>query len=162
MVAALNVLCLYAASALPVGRIPFLFLASVFICILTSEKAYLSALIAYAASGILAYWFVPDKLPALAYIMLLGHYGITRAALKRMQSRLLPALIKLFYCDIFAAAGLYLLYVVFAQSLPLPAAIPVWVLVLVAQVAFILYDVLYGACEAIYQSKFQRIIMPRR
>lgn len=163
MVTALTVLCLYASSILPVGRVLFLFLSSIFICVLTAEHAYATAVISYVASSILAFFVLPDKLWALLYALILGNYGILHAALKdHMQSRFLRSLIKLLYCDILAAIGIYLLYAVFMQTLPLPDNFPVWAIVLIAQAVFIAYDILYGASAAIYQAKFRSIINPRR
>ncbi|MDL2218571.1 hypothetical protein LJC27_07925 [Christensenellaceae bacterium OttesenSCG-928-M15] len=163
MVTALSLLCLFASSLLPVGRVPFLFLSSAFICVLTCERAYITAIASYIATSVLAFLILPDKTAAFLYALLLGHYGIFHEVLQeRMQGRLFRTVVKLFYCDVFAGVGIYLIYRVFMYSINIPEALPVWALVLIAQAAFIAYDLLYAGSSVIYRSRFQRLIVPRR
>lgn len=164
MVTALTVLCLYAAATLPVGRLPLYFLAAVFIYVLACEGAYAAAILSYLASAALALLLLPDKLPAFAYILLLGHYGIFRTAINaRMQGGLLAALIKILYCDIWTGFGLYLSMQILGKlPFSFPDWLPVWGLVVLSQVGFAFIDILYGLSTAIYESRIRRSIVPRR
>lgn len=163
MVTAICVLCLFAASMMPVGRVVCLFLSSVCICVLTCEGAFFAAFVSFAASALLSFLLLPDKSMAGLYVLLLGHYGILRAGLhRRMEKGPLRFLLKLFYCDAFLGLGAYLALRVFALTLTLPQGLPVWALVVIAQAVFVLFDWLYGLAEAIYIARLRKAILPRR
>ena len=102
MICALTLLCLYAVTILPVGRIALYFLSSVFIYALTCERAYLSALTSFMATSALAFLLLPEKTSFYAYVGLLGHYGIFKIVIdSHVSDRFLRFLIKLLYCNIF-------------------------------------------------------------
>lgn len=164
MVTALTILSLYAVAVLPFGSVPLYFLASFFIYILTCEGAYAAAFVSFLASAVLSFFLLPEKSPVLYFVALLGHFGIFRTALQgRVGGKFLPMLIKLLYCDIFAGIGLYLgLYVWGGLNIALPEALPVWALVVLSQVAFLVYDILYALSAGIYEARFRRAIVPRR
>ncbi len=164
MVAALTILSLYAVAVLPFGSVPLYFLASFFIYILTCEGAYAAAFVSFLASATLAFFLLPEKSPVLYYVALLGHFGIFRTAMQdRVKGKFLFMLIKLLYCDIFAGVGLYLgLYVWGGLNITLPEAFPVWAIVVLSQVAFLIYDILYTISTGIYEARFRRAIVPRR
>lgn len=163
MVTAITVLCLYATSLFPVGRIPLCFVSSVVIYILSGEGAHISALLSFGASAAISFLLISDKLPVYLYILLLGHYGIFRAIVQtRINSRLFKMMLKVFYCDMFLCLGVYLLVTLqrgFAMALPV--SLPAWMLVLLVQPALILYDLLYGASIAIYQAYMRKSIITR-
>lgn len=163
MVAAITVLCLYAAAMLPVGRLLPLYLASLAIIVLSGEGAYVPAVICFLASAAIAFFILPDKQPALLYALLFGHYGIIRPVLQgRVRGRVIRALLKLLYCDLFLAGGLYAaLTLVSGFALTLPEWLPVWGAVLLAQPAILVYDALYGAGTLLYQSHFRHALLPR-
>lgn len=163
MVAAITVLCLYAAAMLPVGRLLPLYLASLAIVVLSGEGAYIPALICFLASAAIAFLILPDKQPAILYALFFGHYGIIRPVIQgRVRGRVIRALLKLLYCDFFLAVGLYVgVYLIAGFSLTLPAWLPIWGAVLLAQPALLLYDMLYGAGTLLYQSHLRHALLPR-
>ncbi len=164
MVTALTILSLYAVAVLPFGSIPLYFFASFCIYVLACEGAYTAAMISFLASAALGFFLLPDKSPVLAYVALLGHFGIFRTALQgRVQSKVFLMLIKLLYCDLFAGAGLYLgIYVWGGLNFTLPEGLPVWAVVVLSQLAFLAYDILYAISTGIYEARFRRSIVPRR
>lgn len=164
MVTALSVLCLYAAAALPVGNLAFYFLSSVCIYVLTCEQAYASAILAFAASVGLSFLILPDKIATLYYIALLGHYGIIKTLIdSRVSGTFFKVMLKLLYCDLCAGIGLYVLYNVFQlQAITLPEWLPLWLAVVIAQVGFILFDILYNVCISIYVSRIRPALLSRR
>lgn len=163
MVTAITVLCLYATSLFPVGRIPLCFVASVVIYILSGEGAHISALISFGASAAISFLLMPDKQTVYPYILLLGHYGIFRAIVQtRINSKLIKIMLKVFYCDMFLCMGVYLLVTLQGGlAIVLPDSLPIWMLVLLVQPALILYDLLYGASIAIYQAYMRKSIISR-
>ncbi len=164
MVTALTILSLYAVAVLPFGSVPLYFLASMFIYVLACEGAYAAAFVSFLASAALSFFLLPEKSPVLLYVALLGHFGIFRTAMQgRVSSKFLFVLLKLLYCDVFAGAGLYLgLYVWGGLSLSVPEVLPAWAAVVLSQVAFLVYDILYTISAGIYEARFRRAIVPRR
>ncbi len=165
MVTALAVLCLYATAVLPAGSVPLYFLSSFVIYVLVCEGAYTAALVSFLASAVLAFFMLPNKVPVFAYIVLFGHFGIFRTAMQnRFRGKLMPAFLKLLYCDAFAGVGIYLALYVFNINLSaIPVMqLPVWALAVLSQLAFLFYDVLYSLSAMVYETRFRRIIVPRR
>ncbi len=165
MVAALTILCLYAAASLPTGRLAFYFLSSLFIYVLCCEGAFAMAGVCFLAVSLLSFFLLPDKLAFVVYTLLLGHYGIFRAFLEmRVRGRVIRTLIKLLYCDVFTLAGLYLATALFSYDLPgmMPNWLPVWGLVLLVQAVFILADLLYALCVRFYETQLRSALVPRR
>lgn len=164
MIAALTVLCLYVAAVLPTGHIAIYFLSSIFVYVLACESAYGSAFVSYIASAGIAFFLLPDKLPVLIYTLLLGHYGITRTALRsRTNGKLFPMLLMLLYCDLFSGVALYISQLLFG-SIPIvyPGWLPPWALIIFVQLGFLAFDVLYGIASLIYEARLRRIFVPRR
>lgn len=166
MCAALTVLCLYAASALPTLKLAFIFLSSVFVFMLADEEAYGAATLSFAASGFAGFLILPDKLYLFPYVALLGHYGIFRTWLdRRMADKLLRFFLCMLYCNAFA--GLSLLAAVYALRIDIVstlAALPVpgWLIVPALEAVFALFDLLYWISQKIYLERVKSYIVPRR
>lgn len=164
MTTALTLLALYAASMLPTGRVACYFLSSVFVYTLCSERAYLSAFAAFLATAILAFFILPDRTALLPYVFLLGHYGIVKTWLEcTLKDQVIIWVLKLFYCNIFTGLGIFsairLLNVDILALLPQLAD---WLLVLLAEVAFVTYDVIFTVAARLYDARIRRAILPRR
>ena len=165
MVTALTMLSLYAAAVLPAGRISCYFLSSIFIFALCAEGAYVTALTAFAASAGLAWLLLPDKLVAAAYTLLLGHYNIFKTILDtHLESIPFRVVLKLLYCSVFTAAGLYVAIILIGVDVManLPEWLPVWGVVAAAEAAFIMLDVLQSLLGKFYVSRIRSVIVPRR
>lgn len=164
MVCALSVVCLYAASVFPSGRLIMFFLSGVFVYALTLENAYITAIMSFLASSAVAFFIIPNKLVVVPYICLLGHYGIFKVfidgKIKDTAGRLL---IKLVYSNMFFAGAAALMYYVFDVRLTgFALTIPIWLLVLIVEIALIIYDLLYTLCQRIYENRIRRYIIPKR
>jgi len=165
MVSALTMLCLYAVAVLPGGHLPLYFLSSVFIYTLCAEGCYAGALLSFVVSSLLSILLLPNKLVAVAYILLIGHYGIFWSFLKEHSNGwLISGMLKLLYCDIFTALGVWIAAELlnFDFLAAIPFNLPVWLFVLACQGMFIILDLLYGLAAKLYELKFRNIIIPRR
>lgn len=166
MCTALTVLALYAANVLPTGKLAFFFLSSVFIYMLAEEEAYAGALISFAASSFISLLILPDKIYAVPYIALLGHYGIFKTWLgKHLQDKLLMFFIRMIFCNVITALGIYMAFYMFSfnfsqitSALPFPA----WLLIPIVEVGFALFDFLYWICQKIYVERIKAYLIPRR
>ena len=164
MCIALTVLSLYAAAVLPTMRIACWFISSVFVYILCAEQAYFSALLVYAASTALAFLILPSRMALIPYAFLLGHYGIFKTFLdERLGDRFVGSLLKLLYCNLFFALAVLLAVFVMKYDLSaLTLPVPLWAVVPLLQIAFLLYDFLYFTCQKFYLAHIRNAVIPRR
>lgn len=164
MVTALTVLCLYAACVLPWSKLACCFLSSLFVFILAGEGVYGYAFASFAASAALGFLILPQKEILFLYALLLGHYGIFKAwADMRIKDGVMRFFSKLLYCNVFCAAGLFILLRVLSYNLA--AMLPtwgIWIMVAVLEGAFIAFDLLYSVCVRIYNASFRNQLLPRR
>ncbi len=164
MVCALNVVCLYATSVFPSGKLMMYFLSSVFVYALTVEEAYISAIVSFLASSALAFFIIPNKLVIIPYICLLGHYGIFKTFIDgKVKDGIGRILLKLVYSNLFFALAAALAYYAFEVRLTgIALTLPIWLLVIIAEVALVAYDFLYLICEKVYENRIRRFIIPKR
>jgi len=164
MVCALSLLFLYAASVLPTMRLACYFLSAVFVYALAYEGAYLASVLAFIATSVLAFFVLPEKMSLIPYVTLLGHYGILKRAVDmHVPTRWGRFLVKLLYCNVLTALGGFIALEVL--GLPLLTMLPklsVWVLVLVAEAAFIVFELLFLFAARLYEAKIRHLILPRR
>lgn len=161
MSVALTVLALFAAAVLPYGTIALCFLASVFIYVLAAEREYVFCILVYIASGAIAFFISPSKLPAAAYIALLGHFGIFKSFIDtKVEDGLIAVLLSVLYCNVFAALAVWAAYGILSVNILgyLPA-LPVWLLVAAAEVALTAYHFLYAAAQKIYMTRLRHVII---
>jgi hypothetical protein len=164
MTVALTLLALYAASILPAGRLVCYFLSSLFIYSLVCENAYVTAFTAFLACAALAFLIIPDRNSFFVYVVLPGHFGIFKTlADRKIRDGVLRFFSKLLYCNVFICAGIYIALAVMGPELKnsLPK-IPMWLLVVIAEAAFILYDFVYSVSQRIYEARIRGFILSGR
>lgn len=164
MATALTLVTLYAASVLPAGRLVCFFLSSLFVYALCAEGAYMSACVSFLASAALAFLLIPDKNVILPYLMILGHYGIFRTFIhSRVKDVLLRGALTLIYCNAFTAIGI--LVAMGILRLDIMALLPdlaLWLLIVAAEVGFILLGILYTIASHYYEIRLRNLLIPRR
>jgi hypothetical protein len=146
MFSALTLLFLYMACALPVGRIVFYFICSLFIMPIMLERMPMAAFISFGAVFFVGYLVVPDKAGMLPYLFFFGHYGIAKAMLDGGGVR--ATVIKLVYFNL----GMTLIYFFGGQFLTaqLPAGIAIWLVWLIGNGVFLGYDFLFSKLAGWY------------
>lgn len=91
---------------------------------------------------------VPNLLTVLPYVLLFGHYGIGKYFIEKIRDKVTAFILKLLYFDVCLAAIYFLAYGVFAPGLL--EALPLWALIAIAQVVFVVYDFLYSKLTLFY------------
>lgn len=164
MVCALSLLFLYTACVLPTMRLACYFLSAVFVYALAYEGAYVFSIIAFMATAALAFFLLPEKTPLIPYITLLGHYGIFKRAVDmHIPMRLGRFLAKLLYCNAFTAIGVFVMLEVLGLDLfAMLPAFPIWALILIAEAAFIVFEILFIVVARFYEARIRNLILPRR
>lgn len=158
MTISLTLVCVYLSGILPVGRLGFLFLSSVFVAGLMVERETGLAVLSFAATALLGLLIVQDKSLILPYVFFFGHFGIAKEYLERIRDKVLCWTVKLLYFNI-ALALMYFL----AYSVLFPAGVsigfPVYWLIVPAQAVFIFYDWLYTRVVHLYIDRIRRLII---
>ncbi len=166
MCTALTVLSLYAAAVLPTGRLALYFLSSVFVYMLVDEELYIGAIVSFAASLAMGLLILPNALAIAPYAALLGHYGIFRTWFaRRMEDRFVRFLVCMLYSNAFTALGVLAAVFLFhfdITTLSSALPMPVWAMILVLEVGFAVFDVLYWICTKIYLERIKSALIPRR
>ena len=148
MFAAMTLIVLDLAAILPSGRLSLYFLSSIFIAGLLVEDEPVTALLTFAVVSGLGLLIVPNLLTVLPYVLLFGHYGIGKYFIEKIRDKVTAFILKLLYFDVCLAAIYFLAYGVFAPGLL--EALPLWALIAIAQVVFVVYDFLYSKLTLFY------------
>ena len=150
MVVALTAALLVMTRWLPTMRISVLFVVSLIPMMLVCEGAYKETILCVVASTLVCGLLAPDSLQALAYGLFFGWYGlIWRVTLTRPPA--LRLLLRWLFFALGWTAGLWLVRALLGN-------LPLWVLWLLGQPAFVAYDFLYGLCVGFYERRLRPIL----
>lgn len=158
-VTALTLICLYAASVTSWMHLSLYFLCSVFGYALLCERRYAAAILMYAAVTLLAFLLLPNKVPALFFGVLGGHFGIFFCFMtEKCRSRILRLGAMLLYCSAFTLLGLYLVKPILGYAVSLSAMgfpIRTWLAVLLLELLFFVWAVLYRLVARVYDKRIR-------
>lgn len=159
MFASMSLIFLYLASILPAGRIASYFLSSVFVMGLALEEEYGLAWLMFGSVSALSLLLMPDLLRVVPYILFFGHYGIGKYYLEtRIRDKVTGYILKLLYYS----AALVLMYLLARNIIKqdiLDLGIPFWVVIVLAEAAFVLYDYLFTKVTSYYVNNLRRLLM---
>lgn len=159
VLSALSVVLLY------LGAVVWLFsyvsplLCSFIIWFLLQTAGKRSALLSYVAVSILALVLTPDKETGLIYAMFFGYYPIIKAPIEKIKLKFLCVLTKFALFNVtMVLAQLALIYVF---GIPFDNTLGRWGVVLLlvcANIVFLIYELLFVRLMLLYQSKFEKRI----
>lgn len=141
IVTALSLVLLYLVTFFPTMEFAFAAAASVLLSIVVIRCSKATALGVYIATALLSFLLLPSKIGMLSYVAFFGYYPILKAIAEQQKSSLMQWVIKI--C-LFNLAFLIAFYG-FAGLLALPDTIwnKIYVLLPVANVAFLMYDYVF-------------------
>ena len=158
MFTAFSLLFLFLSSILPTGRIAMYFLSSIFVMGILLEGQYAMAFISFLAVSLLGFFILPDKLRVVPYICFFGHYGIGKTFIEnRVKDKIIAYILKLLYFN----ASMVLIYF-FATSVliaDLNMKLPIWLLIVLAEVVFVVYDFLYSLVTTFYYRRVRKFLI---
>ena len=157
MFIAMSLLFMYLASIIPVLRITFYFLSSVFVMgLLLEDEVMLSFMMFGAVSG-LSMLLMPFTM-ALPYVLFFGHYGIGKYLIeKNVKDKILRYVLKLIYFNI-ALALAYLVARELLFSTAQGTGLAIWIIIIIAEAAFIIYDFLFSRITGYYFNNIRRYL----
>lgn len=155
-VTALSIICLYMASILPTNRLFFYAIGSMFIFTIVVEFGVPFAAITYLATTALAFIIIPNKIMLIPYLLFFGYYGIIKYYVEKLNHLVLEWMIKLALFN----TALYVTYWVVTKLLleTVTFYAYIWVTIILAEIAFVVYDLGYSMIIGYYKRKLRNRI----
>jgi hypothetical protein len=150
---ALAIICLLLANILPTNRISLYALSSFFISISIIENGIRAGWIFYAATSLLSFIIVPDKLSLAPYVIFFGLYGIVKFYIEKLGRLILEYILKFVYFN--ACAGIAAAAFTGIFRFKLSAAIPLWLFAIAGEIVFFIYDFVYTLFINYYREKLR-------
>jgi len=157
ILASLSIVLIYVASVIPSGKWGVVAVAGLLpaaACISAGKRA---GLLCWLGSTLLAFILIPDKFCTVLYGILFGLYPIVKGWIELLNQVIPELLLKLAYFN----TALTLVLAVFKASVlgSLPAVFSaVWILYVVGNVVFLIYDFGVTKLITIYISRVRRFI----
>lgn len=150
---ALTLVVLYATSILPVSKLTVLTIASCFIPIAIIRTSIKHSILVYVASSILSLFLIPLN-TALAYVLFFGIYGIIKCYIEKAKNLSLEICLKLISFNIL----LTIIYFVSRSVLIVPSKLPIYLLIILAQGVFLVYDYALSLIINYFYERFNKHI----
>lgn len=155
---AIMMIFLYLRTIIPGYQLAFYFLASLVPGIVIIEYGVKQGAIFVVASFLLSLIMPIDKLSFLLFYSFFGIYGIIKFLIEKIRYRAAVLAIKLLYFT-----SVFFLNMYFGARIAniIPSVMleyNIWIVLLVAIVVFVLYDIMYTSFSAFYVNKIMRYI----
>ncbi len=157
MFAVLSLLFVYMANVAPFLRVALFFLSSVFIMGIMLEQRFGAAFLVFFIVTFTGFVLVPDKAGMLPYLLFFGHYGIFKYFVDANLRGGTKTVLKLVYFNV-CAAMIYFFGGGFMLAL-LPWELPPWLLIVLSEGVFLLYDFLFSRLTAVYYSRLRNRLL---
>lgn len=152
IIIALTLIILYSSNLLPISTLSILTLASCLIPICILRTSIKNAILVYIACSILSFLIVPLNI-ALLYTLFFGIYGLIKAFIEKLNKRSLELVIKLCSFNILVV----ILYFISSSILTtLNIKIPLFIIWIISQAAFLLYDYALTLIISYYLNKLHK------
>lgn len=157
ILAALSTAVMFLTGIIPIATIALPAIAGCLLIPIVAEIGTAWGFGAYVVCGVLSFLLAPDREAALFYVLFFGYYPVLVGVLGRIKSRVPRGAAKflVFNCAVVAETllSIYVLGIPLENIGVLGKATPA-VLLLLANVVFVLYDRALGGLISLYFSKF--------
>lgn len=157
VLAALSTVVMFFTGIIPIATLALPAIAGCLLIPVVAEIGVAWGFGVYAVCGVLAFLLAPDREAALFYLLFFGYYPVLIGVLGRIKNKALQMAVKLLVFN--AAVVLETVLSIYVLGIPwenigfLGKATPI-VLLLLANLVFILYDRALGGLIALYFAKF--------
>ena len=146
----LTVIVLFINILIPINTFAILTISSCFVPIAIIRSNVRVGIFVYIASSIIGFFLVPLDI-MIPYILYFGIYGLVKFYIEKLRNMPLEILLKLSFSNIMLILG-YILFTKFIA--PINLNIPIWILIILAQIAFLIFDYALTLIITFYISKF--------
>lgn len=149
---ALAVICLLLATVMPTGRISLYALSSFFISVSIMESGIKAGWLFYAATSLVGLIIVPEKLALVPYVVFFGFYGIAKHYIEKIGRIIIEYIIKYMYFNACLGAAFLTAREFIGAA---EAKLPWWILAVVFEIVFFLYDFVFTLFINYYNEKLR-------
>lgn len=153
---ALTLITLYAESVLPTSKLSLYALSSFFVSAIVIESGIKSAWAFYIASSMLALIIIPDKIAVIPYMAFFGVYGIVKFYIEKLQNLISEFILKIAYFNLCLLFATLLIKEFFLDKLSI--AFPWWMLIVVLEVVFLVYDYVFTLFIQYYNKRIRTVL----
>ena len=150
--AAAGTVVLYLSGLLPWGRLALLCASSIGVIAVRMSCSFSWALGCYAATAVMGLLLLPVKAPVILYALFVGYYPLVRLRTARISDKMIRLGIKLAVFNA-AAVVIYRTYSALFYDLAGNSALPLYMLWIAANGAFLVYDYALGQIMLYYLRK---------
>ena len=156
MFGAMTLVVLYLAYVFYQMNWVFYVLSSIFIVGITVEEKPLAALIMYLCVSAISLVIMPIPF-ALPYVLVFGHYGLAKYFCEKIRDKVVSFIVKLLYFNAFCAIFYFLVIVTgYLPTGNMFETLPVWAMIVILQVCFIIYDLLLSIISKVYVESIRK------
>lgn len=113
----------------------------------------------FAVVSLLSLLLMPNILRVVPYVLFFGHYGIGKFYIEtHVKDKVVGYILKLLYYNV-ALVLMYLLAKEVIQQDILDIGVALWLVIIIAEAAFVLYDYLFTKVTAYYFNNIRRLLM---
>lgn len=153
---AVLIIDLYLSNVLPTSRLSLLVISSFIMAVAVIELGKRYLWIFYISASILAILFMPDKVKAIIFVTFFGLYPIIRFYIDKINKIVFETILKFLYFNIFLIFFIGFAYTFLVKDLGIN--FPIYIIVLIGQVAFFAYDFLFTSFISFYFSRIKNKI----
>ncbi|WP_024613808.1 membrane protein [Clostridium sp. Ade.TY] len=147
---ALTIVTLFISILIPINTFAILTISSCFVPIAIMRSNVKIGILVYLASSIIGFFLVPLDI-MIPFILYFGIYGLVKFFIEKLRNMPLEIVLKLVFSNIMLFIG-YILFTKFVS--PINIDFPIWLLIILAQIAFIIFDYALTLIITFYISKF--------
>jgi len=153
---ALAVVCLLLAVVLPTSKLAFYVLSSFFISVIVIEYNIKAGWLFYAATSLLSFIILPDKLGIVPYLIFFGLYGLVKFYIEKISKAVPEYMLKYVYFNLSLSIAYYLVREIFLENITV--GIPWWAAVIGLEIVFAVYDYVYTLFIGYYRMKLKKVL----
>jgi len=153
---ALTVIVLFLATTLPTSRLSLYALSSFFISIVIIEYGIKNGWFFYLASLILTFIVIPNKIGLIPFVIFFGIYGLVKFYIERLNRIAVEYVLKVIFFNMSLVIGIFFVKEFFLESINI--RIPLWAIIAVLEIVFVIYDYVYSLFIQYYKAKVRKII----
>jgi hypothetical protein len=157
IIAAISVVFMLLTMLIPIGEFIFPALAGILLISTVFEMGEKWSYLIYAVVGILSIMLLPDKSPAVYYILFLGHYTITKSYIERINNKPLKLILKFIIFNICGIVSFLIIKFIFKID---TISTLNWYIIyaVILNITFFIYDISLDKMIALYKFKWRKYI----
>ena len=155
ILSAIAVIAVYFESILPVNKLTLFALSSFLVSIIVIEAGIKASFLFYTVTSLLMFIVIPKKTSLIPYALFFGYYGIFKYYVEKIKILIPKILLKQLFFNI----CFYIIYQIFGNiffpDFLLNIEFPFYIIAIICQFIFILYDYVYTLFISYYRDKIR-------